>query len=75
MNGQMFIKSFSKGQITIPKVFRDKLGIRDDFWLKMGIDGNRLIAEPVSDETRPKNLADKLLDVKGIGLISPTGKN
>lgn len=65
MNGQVFIKSFSKGQITIPKVFRDKLGIRDDFWLKMALDGNRLIAEPVSDETRPKNLADKLLNIKG----------
>ncbi len=65
MNGQVFIKSFSKGQITIPKVFRDRLGIRDDFWLKMAIDGNKLIAEPVSDAIRPKNVADKLLKVKG----------
>ena len=65
MNGQVFVKSFSRGQITIPKVFRDKLGVENDFWLKMAIDGNRLIAEPVSDEPRPKNLADKLLSVKG----------
>ena len=65
MNGQVFVKSFSKGQITIPKVFRDKLGVENDFWLKMAIDGNRLIAEPVFDELRPKNLANKLLSVKG----------
>jgi len=31
----------------------------------MAIDGNRLIAEPVFDELRPKNLANKLLSVKG----------
>lgn len=65
MNGQMFIKSFSRGQITIPKVFRDKLGLEDNFWLKMALENDRLIAEPIAAEPNSKNLSRKLLAVKG----------
>lgn len=66
MNGQVFVKSFSHGQITIPKVFRDKLGLEENFWLKMALENNdRLVAEPVVDKPKPENLAAKLLTVKG----------
>lgn len=30
-----YIESFSKGQITLPKVLRDLLGLGNDFWLKV----------------------------------------
>lgn len=65
MNGQVFVKSFSHGQITIPKVFRDRLGLSEDFWLKMGLDDNRLVAEPVIDRLKAQKQVAKLLTVSG----------
>src|SRR5919205_520824 len=53
MNTTRFIKSFSKGQITIPKEFRDLFGIGDEFWLKLSVEDGKLVAEPVErDKTR-----------------------
>lgn len=43
-----FVKSFSQGQITIPKSIRDEMGIGKDFWLKVYIDDEKIVAEPVS---------------------------
>ena len=43
-----YIKSFSQGQITVPKGIRDYLGIGCDFWLKVYTEGNKIVAEPVS---------------------------
>lgn len=60
-----FVKSFSKGQITIPKEFREKLGLRDDFWLKISDEDSKLIVEPVPDETATADYAAKLLKIKG----------
>lgn len=65
MNGQMFVKSFSQGQITIPKIFRDKLGLEENFWLKMTLDNDRLIAEPVINSSGSKSQTAKLLKIKG----------
>ncbi|MEW6610114.1 MAG: AbrB/MazE/SpoVT family DNA-binding domain-containing protein [Patescibacteria group bacterium] len=42
-----YVKSFSKGQITIPKELRQSLGMGDDFWLKLQIENGKLTAEPV----------------------------
>ncbi|EKD95529.1 MAG: hypothetical protein ACD_24C00459G0009 [uncultured bacterium] len=44
---QKYIKSFSKGQITVPKEFREVLGLSDEFWLKLYIKDEKIIAEPV----------------------------
>lgn len=54
MNKAVFIKSFSKGQITIPKKIRDAIGLSSDFWLKVSVDSGKIIAEPV-DEGSEKN--------------------
>ena len=60
-----FIKSFSKGQITIPKEFRDRFGIGDEFWLKLSIEEGKLVAEPVGQNVSSGDYAQKLLKVKG----------
>lgn len=58
MNTQVrYVKSFSKGQITIPKEFRDAFGIGDDFWLKLSLKEDKLIAEPVKEEKKMSKAA------------------
>ena len=49
MQSVKYIKSFSRGQITIPKEVRDTLGIGEDFWLKLFVDKGKIIAEPVDE--------------------------
>lgn len=61
---EKYIKSFSKGQITVPKEFRDFLGLGDVFWLKISIDQDKIVAEPV-DTHKQGNYSNKLLDIKG----------
>lgn len=65
MNNIMFVKSFSKGQITIPKEFRENLGIDDDFWLKLYIQEKKIIAEPVEKEKSKVDYLQKVLSIKG----------
>lgn len=69
MNTTRFVKSFSKGQITIPKYFRDMFGMTDDFWLKLYVSNGKIIAEPVEKEKSQSNYLKKLLSIKG-GWIS-----
>jgi bifunctional DNA-binding transcriptional regulator/antitoxin component of YhaV-PrlF toxin-antitoxin module len=49
-----FIKTFSKGQITIPKEFRRTLGMSDEAWLKLYIDNGKIVAEPVEKKMMVK---------------------
>ncbi len=49
MSDVQFVKSFSRGQITIPKDIRDSLGMSEDFWLKLIISDGKIIAEPITD--------------------------
>lgn len=62
-----FVKSFSKGQITIPKEFREKLGLSDDFWLKIYEEDGKLVAEPmeVKSTLSPAEYAKKLRTISG----------
>lgn len=62
-----FVKSFSKGQITVPKEIRDELGLGDDFWLKLSIQKGRLVAEPVEQESKvsPAEYAKRLRKISG----------
>ena len=62
-----FVKSFSKGQITVPKDIREALGLGDDFWLKLSVAGGKLIAEPVEKEPTisPAEYAKKLRKISG----------
>ena len=41
-----YVKPFSGGQITIPKKFRDKLGVDKDTWLKIELKNSSLSIEP-----------------------------
>lgn len=65
MDNISFTKSFSKGQITIPKVIRDQFGLKDDFWLKLYTENNKIIAEPVSISSKPKNYLSQLSLING----------
>jgi len=65
MNTVRFVKSFSKGQITVPKEFRDAFGIKHDFWLKLYIESGKLIAEPIEKEKDQSDYLKKLLNIKG----------
>lgn len=65
MNTVRFVKSFSKGQITIPKEFRDAFGIKEEFWLKLSLVENKIVAEPVEKEKDKSDYAKKLLQIKG----------
>ena len=42
-NKTFYIKSYSKGQFTLPKEVRDALALGEDFWLEMTIEGNKMI--------------------------------
>ncbi|MBI4067679.1 AbrB/MazE/SpoVT family DNA-binding domain-containing protein [Candidatus Gottesmanbacteria bacterium] len=61
-----FVKSFSKGQITIPKEFREKVGMEDEFWLKLYLQDGKIIAEPAEKQKTKEDYKKKLLKLKSI---------
>lgn len=63
-NTTKYIKSFSNGQVTIPKDIRDNLGMGDNFWLKISVVEGRIIAEPLDNNQNKKSYKQSLLDVK-----------
>ncbi|KKQ73750.1 MAG: hypothetical protein US96_C0054G0012 [Candidatus Woesebacteria bacterium GW2011_GWB1_38_5b] len=54
-----YIKSFSKGQITIPKEIRDELGLGDSFWLKIFPKNGKIIAKPINKSNKKKISVDE----------------
>lgn len=60
-----YIKSFSQGQITIPKDFRDELNLGVEFWMKMKLINQQIVLEPVERKTSKQGYLNKLLTVKG----------
>jgi len=77
MNGNLqpkFIQPFSKGQITLPKDYREYLGINENSWLKISVLDEQILIQPVKgmEESRvikPKINREaylkKLLKIKG----------
>ncbi len=67
MNTVRFVKSFSKGQITIPKEIRASLSLTDEFWLKLYTQNGRIIAEPIEFEKNvdKKEYLKKIMSIKG----------
>ena len=65
MDNLNFTKSFSKGQITIPKKIRQKLGLTGDFWLRLYTEGRKIIAEPVDQPKVDSGYSAKLLSIGG----------
>lgn len=44
---------------------RKTIGVGDDFWLKVYIDDNKLIAEPVGEPEDKSKYLESLLKIKG----------
>lgn len=65
MNTVRFVKSFSKGQITIPKEFRNAFGVRDEFWMKLSLVGGKIIVELVDKGKGKEGYTQRLLSIKG----------
>lgn len=70
MTSVRYIKSFSKGQVTIPKAIRDHLGLGDDFWLKLEVQGQKILAEPTQGASDPEAFLHELLQMNG-GWLTP----
>lgn len=60
-----YIKSFSQGQITIPKEFREELGLDNEFWLKLQLINQVIVAKPIEKSINKKQYANSLLKIKG----------
>lgn len=60
-----YVKSFSKGQITIPKEFREHLGLGDEFWLKLFEEEGKIVAEPAEPSPQPDDYAETLRAISG----------
>lgn len=67
MNTVLYVKSFSKGQITIPKELRDMLGMVNEFWLKLSVENGKIIAEPVERNQNKEDYLQKLLQIHADG--------
>jgi bifunctional DNA-binding transcriptional regulator/antitoxin component of YhaV-PrlF toxin-antitoxin module len=63
MQSVKYIKSFSRGQITIPKDLREELGVPEEFWMKIFIDDGKLVVEPVSKEISKDDYVQSLLSM------------
>jgi len=54
MKGQtlepQFVRTYSRGQVTIPQNYRDYLGITDGSWLKIFLKENGLFIQPLKEE-------------------------
>ncbi len=71
MDAARYIKSFSKGQITIPKEIREILGMADEFWLKLYLEDGKIIAEPVEKERNKEKYRKSLLNIKSVVDLEP----
>lgn len=65
MQLQQYVKSFSHGQITIPKSFREKLQLDKEFWLRLILEGGRVIAEPVDQKPSTSVYLKNIRRIKG----------
>lgn len=61
----VYQKSFSKGQITIPKAIRDELGIGDQFWLKIFVQNGAIVAVPQQESQSKQTYVQSLLSISG----------
>ena len=75
MNDLTFIKSFSKGQITIPKILREKFGLGDKFWLKLYIQQDKIILEPIEKKVTKNNYLKKLANIKNTWVLDKEYRN
>ena len=63
-----YIKTFNKGQMTIPKDFREDFGIGDESWLKLYAQGGKIIMEPIKEDKKfnREEWRKQILSIKGV---------
>ncbi len=54
MNGGVLVKLLPKGQITIPVKFRRQLGVGENSYLRVELEGGRLVIKPVKSNWEEK---------------------
>ena len=59
MDQQIITQTNKKGQIVIPKKYRDKLGISPDRNLRVSLVDNSLVIQPISGLLVSKNISDE----------------
>ncbi|MDI6711407.1 MAG: AbrB/MazE/SpoVT family DNA-binding domain-containing protein [Bacillota bacterium] len=52
------VKITAKGQITLPKVLRDTLGLREGDYLEAGLRGNEMVLRPLPRQGGKEMLLD-----------------
>lgn len=55
-----FIKPFSKGQITLPKDYREYLGIDENSWLRIALREDEILIKPVEKEGQRRTIKPKI---------------
>ena len=63
MQAVRYVKSFSRGQITIPKEIREELGVPEEFWMKMSVDNGKIVVEPVQKTLSKEEYLKKLMSL------------
>jgi bifunctional DNA-binding transcriptional regulator/antitoxin component of YhaV-PrlF toxin-antitoxin module len=61
-----YIKTLRSGQFTIPREFREILGLADEAWFKLSISKGKLLAEPVKSTNWGKDSVTYLARLKKI---------
>lgn len=60
------IKLTSKGQVTLPKVLREKLDLRDGDYLDASLENNKILLEPLPHRSSKDVLNDYCKNAAGI---------
>lgn len=55
-----FIKPFSRGQITLPKNYREYLGIDENSWLRITLREDEILIKPVEKEGQRRTIKPKI---------------
>lgn len=55
-----FIKPFSRGQITLPKDYREYFDIDENSWLKVSVGDGQILIKPVKKLDEPKRIKPKI---------------
>lgn len=55
-----FIKPFSKGQITLPKDYREHLGIDENSWLRISLWDEQILVQPVKDLQKTRRIKPRM---------------
>jgi len=55
-----FIRPFSRGQITIPKDYREYLDIDENSWLRIVLKEDQILIKPIEEERQQRKLKPKI---------------